>query len=726
MTDRLSRWRKSSRIARDLEAIGLLAVIAIASALLLLPRGDDGLIGLPDLRAGEVAPRTVKSPRAFSVIDPVLTAQMRERARAAVRPVFDHLLGLASVPKGRLEAAFAAVEGVEGREARARAFVEALGIDVEPSMVGPIVASDQPSVVLDAASMLLEGLFARQLVSDPSLFAAKPEITVRAVDADGRVVSEKELAGDAFEEVLGPNQARALVDALAAERLEHLDPRVSRAIARVVKDLLTPNLVRNAQETLRRRRRAWMGVKPSMVVVARGDRVIRGGEQVTERDLLLLNALADLESPSARLQSMIGSALLGGLLAWLAYRSARYAYRHRLPKKRDLAFLASSFIAYLLLVWLGYKVVDWLAEVGPVAGLSPEGYRLGLPLAAIAIVVRTAAGPIAAAAAAPVFGLLAGWMMDGDLDFAAYALAGALAAASTEPGAKRTVLAAGARAGLAQALTILGTALLASSLELREVGLHVAVALASGLTAAALARTVVPAVEALFGYTTPTGLAAFADAEHPLLRELLVEVPGTYHHSLHVGTLAEAGARAIGSDRLLARVGGYFHDVGRLGGRREPEGRRKAAAKLAAQHRFPPELAQILAEQPHEAGRGGEAGPRRAAPRSKTSALVVLADRVEDALRGREGEIEDRAALERIVHEEIRSAVADRLLDEAALELRELAAVSSAFTDALEPRFVGRGSGGASGLRVAGPLQDRAGGPEDRVQVRSALRGAPS
>lgn len=689
--DRGGRWRRPGRLIRDLEAVGLLVVIAVASALLLLPRGDDGLLGLPELQPGELAPRTVRSVHTFPVVDPVLTRDARERARANVLPVFDHVLGLWRTPVARLEAVFASVTSSVAKRPLAAHF----GIEVDPRTLGALIESDRPSAVLDAASMLLEAAFQRRLVSDPGLLAGHGSVTVRSIDAEGQVTGERRLLVEGKGEVLGPNQARALVDTLGEERLGHLNPRERAAVSRVAKSFLTPNFVPNAQETLRRRQLAWQLEKPRAVLVNQGDRILRAGEPVTDRELLFLNALRKLESPQSRLQSVLGSAILGVVLAFLAYRSARHAYRHRLPKKRDLVFLASVFVAYLLVLWAGLKVDDVLRGMHPIEIVPDSAWRLLIPLPLVAIVVRMAAGPVAATAVAPVAGLLAGWMMGGDLNSAAVALVGSLAAASTEPGAKRTVVAAGFRAGLAQAAMVVATHLLNARFALEATAVSALFALLGGLLAAPLARSVLPAIEALFGYTMPTGLAVFADAEHPLLRELLVEVPGTYHHSLLVGTLAEAGARSIGSDRLLARVGGYLHDVGRLKGPGTPEERRRAAARIASEHRFPPELAQILAEQPHELSVEG----RRPKPRSKTAALVALADRIEDALAGREGEFETGETLEATVRGEVRAAVSSRILDDAALELRELAAVSKAFTGALTERFVhadGRPPGWAS------------------------------
>ncbi|HBR34678.1 MAG TPA: phosphohydrolase, partial [Firmicutes bacterium] len=73
-----------------------------------------------------------------------------------------------------------------------------------------------------------------------------------------------------------------------------------------------------------------------------------------------------------------------------------------------------------------------------------------------------------------------------------------------------------------------------------------------------------PFFEHLFGLTSPLSLLELANPNLPLLKRLLIEAPGTYHHSILVGNLAEAAADAIGADSLLVRVGAYYHDVGKL------------------------------------------------------------------------------------------------------------------------------------------------------------------
>jgi hypothetical protein len=90
-------------------------------------------------------------------------------------------------------------------------------------------------------------------------------------------------------------------------------------------------------------------------------------------------------------------------------------------------------------------------------------------------------------------------------------------------------------------------------------------ALAGGVVNAAVTMGVIPVIEAFFQYTTDIKLLEFTNLHAPLLRELMIKAPGTYHHSVVVGSMAESAAEAIHANPLLARVASYYHDIGKLG-----------------------------------------------------------------------------------------------------------------------------------------------------------------
>src|SRR5207249_1336906 len=166
------------------------------------------------------------------------------------------------------------------------------------------------------------------------------------------------------------------------------------------------------------------------------------------------------------------------------------------------------------------------------------------------------------AAFAPLCGLLVG----GSLQIAAVALIGGLVAADRigHAGRKSAVFHAALFTGVTTAVVVATFAMFHGRLWTWET---LAGVLASGLAGAVIlplcALVLSPLLELLFGYVTDIELLKLANFNHPLLKDLIVQAPGTYHHGILIGQLVEAAAREIGANPLLARVGAYYHDIGK-------------------------------------------------------------------------------------------------------------------------------------------------------------------
>jgi putative nucleotidyltransferase with HDIG domain len=226
---------------------------------------------------------------------------------------------------------------------------------------------------------------------------------------------------------------------------------------------------------------------------------------------------------------------------------------------------------------------------------------------------------------------------------------------------------------------------------------------------------VLPFLEQWFGIVTPIKLLELANPAHPLLRRLQLEAPGTYHHSIMVGNLAESAAEAIGADALLVRVGCYYHDIGKLRrpaffvenqlGIENPHERMTpslSALTVSAHVRDGIELAReyglpeaviafipqhhgtaLLAYFFHQALERGDPfdetafrydGPK---PQTPETAIVMLADAVEAAVRTLTRPTPDR--LEEVVRRLIRDKLEDGQLDECGLTFRDLDRIALAF-----------------------------------------------
>lgn len=267
------------------------------------------------------------------------------------------------------------------------------------------------------------------------------------------------------------------------------------------------------------------------------------------------------------------------------------------------------------------------------------------------------------------------------------------------------------RAGLHVMVTVGVASLLAAIVQ----GAHPGGALVAGgqgvlggATAAVLAYGLLPFFENIFGLTTDIRLLELSSPSSPLMRQLMQSAPGTYAHSLLTGNLAETAAEAIGADQLLARVGAYYHDIGKLrrpsffsenlDGAANPHDETspslsaliitahvREGMELAREHRLPPELSAIIRQHHGDslvsyfyrkaaAGTDGvfegdfRYGGER--PTSKEAALVMLADCVEAAVRSLAAPSTPR--IEATVRRVVEDKVADGQLRDSTMTLSDI------------------------------------------------------
>lgn len=187
-----------------------------------------------------------------------------------------------------------------------------------------------------------------------------------------------------------------------------------------------------------------------------------------------------------------------------------------------------------------------------------------IPVALGSVLLAVLFNPRVAFGGALCLSLLVTMMVSRDFSFFLYALVGAIAGVFAIPATqdRASLFQAGCWVAVANVYTVVTFFLIrgvAATLPYDLVA-----SLANGLLVALFATTLLPLLEYLFETATDLKLLELSNMNQPLLKQLMVNAPGTYHHSLMVGTLAEAGAEAVGANTLLCRVGAYYHDVGKL------------------------------------------------------------------------------------------------------------------------------------------------------------------
>ncbi|MBU4304227.1 MAG: HDIG domain-containing protein [Candidatus Omnitrophica bacterium] len=251
--------------------------------------------------------------------------------------------------------------------------------------------------------------------------------------------------------------------------------------------------------------------------------------------------------------------------------------------------------------------------------------------------------------------------------------------------------------------------------------------LANGIVSAIVVTGVLPIFEMLFGISTNITLLELSDLNQPVLKEMVLKAPGTYHHSLLVGNLAESAAEAVGANSLLARVGAYFHDIGKLRmapyfseNQQQTENKHdnlsptisslviinhiKEGADLAKKYRLGKAIQDIIIQHhgddvvhyfyhralerhsPEDGKVEAEdfryPGPK---PQSKEAAIVMLADSVEAASRAMQQPTP--AKIQDIVNRIINNKFIDGQLNECDLTLKDLHVISEVFAHILNGIF---------------------------------------
>jgi len=724
--------------------LSLVVLVSVASGWLLAPPDAARLPGPEAL--GQPSPRTIRADRDYDIEDREATARRRVEAAAAARPVYDHDEGAPEEAAARIHAAFQLMrdeeqalvaagwaDAVKPAELMRRfvaqrgAFASRLQVLVRDDDFGALCEERfSEDAERELASLATRGLTG-EVVEDLNLFSADREQGfVKRSIVSGEIQGERPMAGGAL--VRDVAIAREEVARTGAARLDRERPVLSAALIRLASAMVHPTLVPAQVETGRRREEAAARVKPVVVAVKRGDRIVEEGERIEPRHLLLFEGMRAQQRGRDLTHVRFGGAALVALLVTVLWTFARRNVPRFKPARRDALLLTTLLVGTLALAAVGFTVADALHDRFP-EGLPSTSLRYLIPVAAGAMIVRQVLSPEAALLFGLAAGLAGGLLAGQSIGYALFATLTSMAAAGLSPGSRDRagIFRNGLVVGVAGAAAVAAWGLFAGRPWL-ELGASAAAALVGGaLALPVVAVGFLPVVEGVFGYVTDVKLLELANLNHPALKELILQAPGTYHHSILMGSMVEAGAQAIGANPLLARVCAYYHDLGKT---RNPlhfaenqrgDNRHDALApsmsalivkrhvtdglELARRWRLPRAVREAIvqhhgtrhvgyfwAKAQHAAedagGRGISAldeslfrypGPR---PQSREAALVMIADTCEASSRALEAPTSE--ALRALVNKRMNEVFAEGQLDDCELTLRDLNAMAGAMVRALE------------------------------------------
>lgn len=625
------------------------------------------------VQVGSVATKRYVAPE--DTVDEAATEKLREAAANSVGPIYKTDTTVMDKNVTMVEGVFQELDTVLAGLPEGESFYNAVQ---EISLELPVVLSNRQLMAYENLTAEQRKAFANDCVS------VLKEIYGKGVTADG--LTEAKASGLGYlQELAWSSDLKTMAGVILSAAVE-------------------PNLIVDeaAVEAAKEEKRAEV----DEVLIRKNQKIVDEGEIITQEiyDKLVALNLVSETGLEGSLMPMLGSLVITGMLFAALYLFFRWGKGNILLKPNEIRMLFTIYMMMVLLIRiLANLTIFTIVPVGLFAMLVSllVGRRMALWLNAL-------------------FCIIGCFIFNGDVQFLMYALiSGTFAALIIQKTDKRSHLipAALGRAAV-DFVTTISLGFFFGEGYSAELLLQSGIGAVTGLLSMIVAVGSLPFWENMFEANTPLRLMELTNPNNELLRKLMIEAPGTYHHSLIMANLAETAVYDIGGNTALARAGAYYHDVGKL---RYPQffaenqsghnphdelppeksakiitGHTKGGLELAERYKLPPVVRDMIVEHHgnslvkffyfkalklYGAENVNEADYRYQGriPSSRESAVVMLADTVEAAVRSMLGHGKTMEEAEAAVKNLMKDKLDDGQLNNSGLTLNELETIRLAF-----------------------------------------------
>lgn len=535
-------------------------------------------------RVGERASRDIKSPLTVEVVDEVSTEEKRRNAENNVPVVFDYDQATFDEMYGRVYTAFRKMREQTRHVALSRDDFERFDQVKNLFKLKPEFEKILGRRVSDQAfEWLIENRFSQRIENmvmqsldrwsghkiaenvDKLVSAGQKEILTREVSRGGGgrevLVPVRELRDISREEDL------PLARLNMPKNFSSSDRRLFEDFAR---SLVAPNLTLNRQETETRRQRARDQVLPVVIAVKKGQVIVPEGSLLQPMHVTLLSEIENQRSGRNRnFVALVASIMFVVILLVFSSYLRRFTLNRVRVDGKSIVIMGAVTLMVVALTKFFLFLTNTAFSTAFGSMIPESAFLFAAPVASGTMLVGLL---ITSGEVVWIFSLflavVLGLMVDMKFTFMLTTVVSSLAAARGVYGCKRRndLYLAGVRTGLVSALMVLLVMTVqhfGDSAYMTQLLWTVPAGFLSGVMSSLVAMMLIPLLETVFNCTTDVKLLELSNLNHPLLKEMIVKAPGTYHHSLVVGSMVEAAAEEIGANPLLAKVMSYYHDIGK-------------------------------------------------------------------------------------------------------------------------------------------------------------------
>ncbi len=675
---------------------------------------------------GEIAGADIIAPSDLTIEDQETTAKRRVAAEQTVLPAY--ALDTNGFPETEARGRrffelgrewLQAPGGDRKPEAFQKELSDKLGIEIEARPLAALAKAKFPKELEESLIGIMGKVMAQGVILSKNLFIqGELERGFNLVGAPGEEQTVR--VADILDIKEAKERFAAQVDVL------DLPDRSKMLLINLADVFLVPNIAFDKAETEARKARARMGVETVFYTIKKGKVIVRKGDEVTaeaEKQIRLVNI--ELGRRPSWFTNFAGTFLLFALLFITLWYYLKSILRSRNPLKQ-FVMMGTTLVLSLVLYRLSLFLAESLSGNASVSYFATSDvYLYAFPFQVGTLLFAFLTSDHLALIYAILNSLMAGFVLGPNYYPMIFCLIGGIAAIYGVKVYQRHRRTSTLRAGIFVVAPVNVIAVVTVHLIRERIGglgqasAEVLMGLMGGALSAGLAFILLPVFETVFRFVTSTKLLELTNSDLPVFRQMALEAPGSYHHSLIVATLAEKAAEEIKADAMLAKAGALYHDIGKI---KMPEyfienrtadfdlhkdltpslstlvivNHVKEGMEIARKLKLPARLSDII-EQHHgnslvryfyqkakekydpELQKIGEEdyrypGPR---PRSKEAGLVMLADSAEAASRSLRAPTKD--SLRRLITEIFNSYLQDGQLDDCDFSLRDLRAAAASF-----------------------------------------------
>ncbi|PKN10119.1 MAG: hypothetical protein CVU72_02260, partial [Deltaproteobacteria bacterium HGW-Deltaproteobacteria-7] len=491
------------------------------------------------------------------------TRQKKNESSVNVRPIYDYDAEIAITLRTKIKKSFAVAAGNRENSELKALLEQSLGVSLTAEEFSFLKENNFSDDLQLKLIKVISSFYENTLVSQE---AFKNNERGKGITIINTITRVEENLKDASS-VLNIKDIDPVLSKKVYSIFKNDRPEFKRFSFSFLKKLIEPNLSFNQEATDKKIMSVVQEVKPVYFQVQKNEMIVREGEKIGYLELAKLDSFHKTAVDNKISSLMV---ILGIFCTILFLTLLLYFWRTRnwlkAAARSNVDFLVFAIVAFLQILFVRAGIFISVAVNRAFPSIPIDTCYFAIPFACGSMIIAVLVNRNMALIISVLTSFLISLLFDEKIIFPLYSFLGSVAASYHIVNSRQrsTFLKVGVFLGIINMAAILCLTLLTGQLLIKDLLIRLAMGFLGGIITGILVAGITPIFESLFGFITYIKLLELANLNQPLFQRMIIEAPGTYHHSIIVASLVEAAAEAIGANAMLAKVSAYYHDIGKL------------------------------------------------------------------------------------------------------------------------------------------------------------------